>query len=165
MVHLLKIDEIKHLDVDGCVLWCKKDLLNIFHSNGEYFMLNVVFNTSSGITVPGSYYLGLDNRTTPALGDTLASLSGEPTQNGYIRAAVSSLNGFNVSLSSSNYRASSSVVTFSAAGGGWGPVTNLFLTTATGNTGYLLSTTSLGGSRTLLDGQSFTARVSLGLSN
>lgn len=165
MVHLLKIDEIKHIDVDGSVLWEHKDLLNLFHLEGEYFLLNLAFNTSEGLEVPSSYYLGLDARTTPEIDDDLSSLSGEPTQNGYLRQSISSLNGFDVSIVEDNYRAISDIMTFTATGGSWGPVTNMFLATSADDSGYLISTADLESSRTLLAGQSITLKVSIGLTN
>jgi hypothetical protein len=167
MFHLLKIDEIKHIDKDGKTLWEQSNINNIFHLQGQSFILNAMFNTSASVTVPSSYYLGLDNRTTPALSDVLAtSLSGEPTQNGYSRQSVSSLNGFSIAISSDgNYRATSSIVTFSASGGSWGPVKNLFLASSSGISGHLISSSTLDSSRTLLDGQSITMRISVGLGN
>jgi hypothetical protein len=165
MFHLLKIEEIKHIDTDGSLLWQQNDIDNIFHLNGESFMLNVVFNTSGGISVPSSYYLGLDARASPQFADTLSNLSGEPTQNGYSRQAVSSLNGFSVEVVESNYRAISNVVTYSATGGAWGPVTNLFLATSSSSSGYLISTATLEAPVTLQSGQSVTVRISVGLTN
>lgn len=165
MIHLLKIEYIKHHDVQGNVIWEDYDVDNLFHLGGHQYLLSVAFATSSGVSVPSNYYLGLDNRTTPALGDTMASLSAEPTQNGYLRQAVSSSSGFTVSSASGSYRALSSEVTFSASGGTWGPVRNLFLATSATSSGYLLCTAPLSSSRTLLDGQGVTMRISVGLNN
>lgn len=165
MIHLLKIDSVEHVDNDGSTLWHAEHMPNTFHLSGELFLLSVAFNTSSGITVPTSYYLGLDNRASIQVSDTLTSLSAEPTQNGYLRQAVSSLNGFSVGVSSGNYRAVSSIVTFSASGGNWGPVSNLFLATTSTTSGYLLSSVSLDNSITVLNGQSLTLRISVGLTN
>lgn len=166
MLHLLRIEEIKHLDSDGTILWKQEGINNIFHKDGQQFVLSVAFATGAGITIPTNYYLGLDNRTTPSLTDILSSLSAEPTQNGYLRQAVSSANGFSVSVSNDgNYRATSSVATFSASGGAWGPVRNLFLTTSSTSTGYLISSAQLDTPRTVLDGQTLTMRISVGLVN
>jgi len=166
MLHLLKIDNIQHVDADGTILWEQNDVNNIFHLGGQLFVLSTTFRTSSGIVVPGSYYLGLDNRATPLLSDTLSNLSGEPTQNGYARGGVNSINGFSIALGlDGNYRATSDVVTFSATVGSWGPVKNLFLATSSGITGHLISTSVLDSSRILLSGQSLTMRISVGLGN
>ena len=165
MFHLLKIEDIQHVDVDGSVLWEQKGINNIFHLDGEFYLLNIAFNTGGGITVPSSYYIGMDNRITPAISDTLANLSQEPTQFGYLRQPVSSANGFDVALNTGNYRATSDIVTFSAAGGTWGPVKNLFITTSATNSGYLISTASLDTARSVQDGQTLTLRFSIGLAN
>ena len=82
--------------------------------------------------------------------------------------AVSSSNGFTIVLGSdNNYRAKSSIVTFSASGGSWGPVQNLFLATSTSNSGYLISTAQFNPlqTRTLANGESLTLRISVGLTN
>jgi len=165
-MHLLKIEEICHLDEYGKVLWKNNNINNIFHNQGEQFLLNICFNTSAGIVVPSNYYLGLDNRATPALSDTLSNLSQEPTQFGYSRQLISSVNGFTVALNNSgNYQATGNVVVFNASGGSWGPIQNLFLATTVNNTGYLISTAALGQSKTLSSGQSITMRISLSLQN
>lgn len=163
--HLLKIDSIEHNDSDGSILWSMKNILNTFHLDGELFLLSVAFNTAAEIEVPSSYYLGLDARDTLSEEDQMVDLTNEPTTNGYARQAVSSLNGFDVEINGGNYRAISGVVTFSASGGAWGPITNLFLCTTNTSSGYLISSAKLASSRTLLDGQSITMRFSLGLQN
>jgi hypothetical protein len=162
----MTILDICHFDAEGKCLWEDHNIKNTFHYNGEQFLLNLAFNTSSGITIPSSYYLGLDNRTTINTNDTLASLSQEPTQNGYARQPVSSLNGFSVVASLTNdFQATSVVVSFQAVGGSWGPVSNLFLSNVSGSTGYLLASSALSTSRTLTDGQFITVRIAVGLRN
>ena len=165
MVHLVKIIEIDHLDANGNIIWNQKNIKNTFHQEGEYFLLSVAFNSVSGVTVPTSYYLGLDNRVNIQLNDGLENLSEEPTQNGYTRQAVSSANGFTVSLQSDNYLAVSTIVAFQATGGSWGPIRNIFLATTSTNSGYLLSSVALSEQRTVNDGENLTMRLSLGLIN
>ncbi len=139
-MHLIKILEIKHLDSEGNVLWQEENIPNIFHRQGEQFLLSVAFNTASTIVVPANYYIGLDGRLTLSDTDTLLSLANEPNTNGYSRAAVPSLNGFSVSLDVNNkFSAVSNVVQFSASGGSWGPVQNLFLCNTITNSGFLIS--------------------------
>ena len=87
MIHLLKIEEIKHHSSDGKLLWESYDIDNIFHQNGELYLFSVSFNTAGAIAIPSNYYLGLDNRAIPSFTDTLSSLNGEPTQNGYLRSS------------------------------------------------------------------------------
>jgi hypothetical protein len=165
MLHLLKIEEIKHIDKEGNILWQENNLNNIFHANGQLYLLNVAFNTASGVLVPTSYYLGLDNRVTLALSDTLANLSQEPTQFAYARQALSSLNGFEVSQDTGNYKVTSNVVVFQATGGTWGPVRNIFLTNVASGTGYLISSVPLTTPRTVSDGTIITMKISLSLVN
>lgn len=163
MFHLLKIEEIKHLDCNGDILWESGNINNVFHLGGEEFLLKVSFNTAGGVEIPSSYYLGLDNRTTLSLTDTLSNLSQEPTQFGYSRQSVSSANGFSVELVNENYKALSDVVVFSASGGTWGPIRNLFLATSSGSSGYLISSAALDTPRSVDDGQSMTIRISITL--
>jgi hypothetical protein len=166
MIHLLTIDSIQHIDKDGNVLWEETNIPNIFHTGGQQFLLSVAFSTAVGVIVPASYYLGLDNRSTLALTDTFTSLSAEPTQFGYARQAVSSATGFNLEVDSGgNFIMRSSVVTFSASGGSWGPVRNVFLSTSASNTGFLVSSVVLGTPRTVADSQLITVRMSIGLTN
>ena len=58
---------------------------NMLHDEGEQFICQVAFSEEQ--SVPSAYYVGLDNRGSLAEGDTLASLSGEPSGNGYARQA------------------------------------------------------------------------------
>jgi len=166
--HLMYIIELKHLDVDGSVLWeTEKIIPNIIHREGQEFILQGMFNTSSSVSPPTNYHLGLDARIVLSDTDTLADLIAEPSTNGYARQPVSSFNGFSVSLGPSNkFRAVSSSVVFSASGGSWGPVRDLFLTNvSSGTSGVLISSAPLGSSRTVNSGQSISTRISVSLGN
>lgn len=163
MKKLMTVLEIKHFDAQGKLLWEKKHIPNVIHHAAEQYFLSVLFNTTAA-TVPINYYCGLDNRTSPDASDTLANLSQEPTQFGYTRQAVSSSTGFTVGLNTDSiYQATSNVLTFVASGGSWGPVKNVFLATTVNNSGVLLSTAALDGSRFLNDGESTTLRLGLTL--
>lgn len=163
----MQVIEAKHYRGDECI-WEAYDLPNIYHQTGEQFVLSVAFNTASA-TVPLFYYLGLDNRTTLSYTDTLSNLSGEPSANinGYARQPLSSASGFSVALNSTtgHIKATSGIVAYNASGGPWGPVQNIFLATTIGNTGTLIASVPLSGSRTLNDGDRFTARIGLSLTN
>jgi hypothetical protein len=77
---------------------------------------------------------------------------------------VSSTTGFTIGLNTDDiYQATSNVLTFVASGGSWGPVKNVFLATTVNNSGVLLSTAALDGSRFLNDGESTTLRLGLTL--
>jgi|SRR6185437_6061606 len=165
MRHLLRILEVTHLDRNGEVLWYRENIPNLLHDQGELYCLSALFNTSV-VSIPEHYYAGLDNRTSPAGSDRLTNLSQEPTQFGYARQAVSSSTGFVIALNSDHiYQATSNVLTFVASGGVWGPVSNIFLTTSLDNTGFLISSASLGGSHSLNAGEQLTIRLALTLSN
>lgn len=135
-------------------------MTSILHNEGEQFLLSVLF---AGTSSPSNYYLGLDNRTTLTATDTLASLVGEPTVNGYARQPISS-SSFTVVSTFGAYQANTPIVTFSAAGGSWGPVSNLFLSTSLDNSGKLIATVTLNQSNlTLINGQIIRVRMGLAL--
>jgi hypothetical protein len=160
---MLTVLEIKHFDVFGNVIWENYNLPNMVHDEGEAFYLGVLYN-SAVTPLPSNYYCGLDNRTSIANEDTLGNLYQEPTQFGYARQAVSSVNGFTIAKNAADvWQATTNVVTFIASGGGWGSVKNLFLATTSNNSGKLISTVLLNGSHFLNDGEKITLRMGLTL--
>jgi len=158
-VNVLSIEKV---DLDGTVIWRKENLHNIFHIDGEEYMLKALF---AGFTIPGSYYFGLDNRGSLDDSDTLniiATTGDEPTINGYNRQAVGS-GSFTIAVVGSHNLAQSPIVTFSATGGSWGPVSNLFMATTSDNLGHLISSVPLSQLVTLDNGQSINVRLGLSL--
>ena len=166
MKHLLTIAEIKHIGVDGRIIWQDRDLPNTFHTDGEEFFLMAIF---TGETIPDDFYFGLDKRTSIAAADNLASLLDEPENgfNGYSRQAVASSGQFVMGSSGGHAVANSPIIHFSASGGSWGPVRNLFLSTTRQSdyTGYLLASVPLSQTVTLADGESISVRMGLTLKN
>jgi len=166
MKHLMQILDVKHLRGEE-VLWEAKNLLNTFHLEGEEFILSAMFRTTNGVAVPSFYYLGMDNRTTVSPTDSMVAISTEPSGNGYSRQALSSATGFEIETytlgAASHWRARSQVVSFSASGGQWGPVSTVFLTDRLDKTGYLISTAPLGTTRYVNTGESLTFRFILKL--
>ena len=160
---LMTIEEIRHFDQDGNCIWEDFDLPNVWHNEGQQFVLSVAFDTDGEFSVPVNYYVGLDDRTTTAVDDTLLDITDEPASNGYARQSISSTSGFVVSLSSTKMKAISSVINFSASGGPWGPVSQVFLATTSDNSGTLISTVELNGERTVTNGQTLSVRVNLSL--
>ena len=146
------------------ILWEDVARPNVFHDEGEQFVCQVVFSEAQ--SVPAAYYLGLDNRTSLAEADALTSLSGEPTGNGYARQAVNSdATDWTVSQNAGDYQAKSKTVTFNATGGSWGPVSKLFLcTVGTGTAGKLVCSLALSQSRTLQNGESLQADMTIKIS-
>lgn len=161
---IMRIVEIEHLDRHGNVLHRASDIGNLFHKSGEQFLLNSLFiGGPSSPYIPTYYFLGLDNRSTLDVADTMSTIVGEPSVNGYARQPVSSTTGFTLDDSSGNYRANTSIVTFRATGGSWGPVQNIFLTDKNDLTGYLIASTNVGSPFSLTDGDTINLRMGMTL--
>lgn len=159
---VLKILEICHMRGPE-VIWSQSNIYNQLHSEGEALLLSCCFN-NTGTLPPNAYYFGLDNRGTINAGDTLEDIFGEPSSNGYNRQARPSNGGFTIELVNGMYRASSSIMTFSASGGAWGPVKNIFMTNAAGSSGTLISSAALSQEVSLISGDSVNLRMALSLS-
>ncbi len=136
---------------------------NALADEGEQDMLSVYFRAG---TAPTNFYVGLVNDT-PVDTDTLATITGEPSGNGYARQLIerNSTGWPTLALDSGDYRAVSTEETFTASGGSIGPVTYAFLTTVvSGTSGLLIAYAALSASRTLAAGETLgvTSRVKLG---
>lgn len=158
---IMKVLEIEHVR-QGEVIWRDRNLYNTLHTLGEQFLLQCCF-VNNGNVVPANYFLGLDNRNVISVDDAMTDLVDEPTGEGYLRQTVSSSTGFSIQIVNDVYQALSEIVTFSAQGGSWGPVANLFLTTTADNSGVLLASVPLSQPATLLDGDAINMRMSLSL--
>lgn len=136
---------------------------NALADEGEQDILAVYLRAG---TAPTTFYLGLLN-STPTDTTTLATMTGEPSGNGYARQQITRDNtGWpTLALDTGDYRAVAATKTFTASGGTIGPVTYAFLCTnaATGTSGKFLVYNALSSSRTLNDGDSLdvTMRVKL----
>lgn len=159
---VLKIIEVEHIR-DSKVIWSQKDLLNMLHIKGEEFLLTCCFN-NNGSYPPSDYFFGLDNRMVISKEDIMDDLVEEPVGNSYIRQSRSSNGGFTIETFNNGYRAVSNIMTFSAAGLGWGPVRNIFMATSPDTSGVLVSSVALSQEITLLSGDSVNLRMSLSLS-
>ena len=158
---LVKILEVQHVR-NGEVIWEEKNLLNTLHVGGELFVLSCCFD-NDGTLPPANYYFGLDNRAEISVDDLMTDIADEPADNGYLRAAVSSSGQFTVDILGGVYRATSQIVSFSATGSGWGPVSNLFLTTTSDDSGILIATSPLSNTITLSGGDAINMRMALAL--
>lgn len=163
--HVFEVVDVQILDKNNNVVFEKKNILNTTHKNWQLYALNTLFNTSFGSTVPANYWIGLDNRGTITVNDTLSSLVGEPTTNNYARVSVSSTSGFTVSTDTDgNYQAVTSSLSWTAVGGTVGPVQNVFISTTQNSTGYLLGTIQFTETpRTLADGEKIILRTGINL--
>ena len=164
--HLMKIIEIKHLDVDGKVLWQSHNLLNILHNDGEEFLLRAAFTGGQvSSVIPAYYYLGLDNRQLLSKGDTMENLIAEPFGGGYIRQQISSQGDFSINIENGDFIAASPIVAFRSTTNSWGPASNLWITNQPDNSGYLISSVALQSPVSLIAGQSVTMRIGMQLLN
>lgn len=159
---IMKLIEVVHLNSDGEILFKQNNILNILHRTGEQYILNTVFIGNKS----DYFYFGLDGRSTLNALDTMITVSNsgnEPTINGYSRVGVSSNNTFSLNLVSDHYVATCPIISFSATGGSWGPVKNLFLTTASDNSGTLIASVPLSQNTTLSSGDTLNVRLGLSL--
>jgi len=157
---LMTILEIEHTNSNGEVIWRDENLLNIFHTTGEEYLLKVAFD---GKLLPVYYYLGLDDRVELDVADQMTDIVDEPSVNGYLRQTVDA-GGWTVEVKNGVNRATSPIVTFNASGGGtWGPVRNLFLTNEIGGAGLLMASVALSAMATLSSGDNISMRISLAL--
>lgn len=158
----MKVLEITHFSADGKVLYYENEIHNTLHATGEQFILGVLFQ---GLELPESYYLGLDNRATIDVDDTMTTIStsGEPTANSYERQFADAANFSLITNDSGNAQANSPIVTFQALGGSWGPVRNLFLTNESANDGYLIASVALSEQITVSDGEVVNMRLGMAL--
>lgn len=147
--------EFEHLDRNGNVLdsWQHQ---NALADEGEQNLLDAYFRAQNA---PSIFYIRLFNDT-PVETDSISSLTGEPSTNGYTAQALNrNTSGFpTLELNSGDYRVISSQVTFSATGGSWGAVTYATLTTSSDSSGKLIAYVALSTPRTLADGETLKVR-------
>jgi hypothetical protein len=156
---IITIEEIKLVSKENEVIWEKRNLKNMIHTTGEEFFLGVLFN---GVSIPEKYFFGLDNRSSLTAAQTMGSLIAEPAINGYSRQQVTSTTFVMTEVGGITV-ARSPILIFSATGGSWGPVQNLFLTDEGDATGYLISSVALTDSVTVTSGQSIYVRMGISL--
>lgn len=175
---LLKIEELTIISSDGKIRWKKNNLRNIFHDEGQKFMLECCFvnalkTETERILPPKFYYFGMDNREALSAGDTISSLVDEPAKStGYRRFGVKP-DSFTLEKVSGIWRAKSPVVSFKATGvAGIGPINNIFLTASKQElnelselvtTNYLISSVATNETVILATGESFRIKMSLSL--
>lgn len=162
MKSLVTLKFIEHKRNDK-VIWRAENIKNIIHLEGREFLIQAAFS-NDGSLVPANYYLGLDARDDLLEEDTVVDLLDEPVGNGYIRQSLASDGtGFTITNVSGVYKALSEIVTFSATGTGWGPVKNMFLTTASDNSGLLISSLVLTSPVTTIAGDTISIQIQMSL--
>lgn len=164
---LLKVEEL-WVHEKGELVLKLENLYNVLHTQGEALILNAVFkggNTSNSF-IPTNYYLGMDNRTSLTETQGLSSITGEPSTNGYSRQPVSSTSGFTINAGAVPVKATSALISFTATGGNWGPVKNLFLCdVSSGTSGNLISSVFMGNDLTVTADTVVSMKFSMTLKN
>lgn len=180
MIRPHSIWNVRHIDKDGKVLWEDKEVHNMFHDEGELVMVTSLFAqaySTYGVTPISNWamYIGLDNRSSLAEANTLASLTGEPSGFGYARQILAcnqdgtSGKDFVITQPAAAYQAASKTVTFTASGGAWSAVQNCFLcthptATTSGQYTRLLCSLALSTIRTLQNGDSLQVSMNIAIS-
>lgn len=155
---MLQILDAYHIR-NGKIIWEAHELNNTLHKDGAEFVLRAAMmgGKTNNLYIPDYFFLGLDNRSTISVDDTLSDLEDEPVGSGYARQPVASNGGFSHSVVSGVHRITSDIVTFTATAD-FGPVSNLFLTDET----YLIATILLRTSDTIVEaGDSINLRLGL----
>lgn len=171
-IHLMKINSFKVLNKLGHIRYEELNIKNTLHQQGEEFLLKSIFYDKT--LIPQGFYIGLDTRQSINVSDTLKQIIGEPTANNYSRQIVSHGNWIVSQDNSGVYLANSGTIVFSAissTNAGWGPVSNVFLTTtnerctptSTTCPGYLISTAQLSDNISLNSGESVIIEMSISL--
>lgn len=161
---ILRIPEMT-ITRGGDVVWRAENLRNMLHSGGEEMILKTLFY-NDGTMPPQYYYLGLDGRATISYSDAMDDLVNEPSGSGYQRQPVESSSdgssGFAITTGTLLHKAVSNIVSFNATGT-YGPVYNLFMTDASDNSGYLISSVALSSPATLYSGDVLSLRMTMSL--
>ena len=155
-----------HRSANGSILWQAVEH-NALVDVGEQRLLEIYFRDA---TEPGaSEFLFLSDASNPcsiAETDSLATAAtGEPSTNGYGRQTIErSGTGWPTSaLDTGDWQITSTVETFSASGGSWGPVNCAGLATTSDNTGDFLAFVALSQARTLASGESLDVSLKIKL--
>lgn len=156
--HLFWCDswEVVYRNKNGRILW-REIIGNSLADEGEE-LAGDVFLRGSALT---TFFLGLCDDT-PGETTTLASLSEEPSGNGYARKEIErSATGWPTKvLDAGDWKYTSKIVTFVADGGSIGPVKTMFLTNVeTSTSGKFIAWAALSMSRTIADGDSLSVTM------
>lgn len=147
-----------HRNAEGEILWESDWQENALTDEGEQAILEAFFR---GGSVPTNFYIGLVNDSGIAETDTLATMAGEPSSNGYARQLTTFAAA---ALDSGDYQTVSDTETITASGGSIGPVDHAILTdVSSGTAGDLIAYVPLSTTRTLTDGDSLDVSVTVKL--
>ena len=145
---------------DGEVIW-QDYKRNALVDEGEENMLETYYCDQDA---PSQFYLRLCRDSLREI-DTLLDVQNEPTLYGYAPQMIErSTVGFPTKeLHEGDYRLTTKQVTYAASGGAIGPVNCAYLSTTSDNSGKLIAFVSLSMERTILDGDSLYAQISIKL--
>ena len=133
---------------------------NMLNQEGMGALLAMLFQDAQGVIAGGgNFYIGLkDINASPT--DTLATITGEPSGNGYARQpVVRSAVGWPVTnLINGSGMITSLVVNFTASGGNWSTVSRLFLCSVASGVGLLFAESASFTPITVTDGQTLPAQ-------
>ena len=161
---LMKVLNIQHIR-NNKVLYEEQNILNTLHGGGEEYILRVCF---MNLDISSAYYLGMDNRSAIDVDDTLSTIAAlEPDGNGYVRSTLSSASSFTLTTNTSgNHQVNSPIITFRATALDWTrSVKNLFLSTSSDSSGYLLASATLASTLPMTAGDMINVRLGLALRN
>lgn len=137
---LVTIEELVVKNGDK-IIYEAKDLKNILHSGGQELFLGCMFKNFS---IPTTYYVGLDSRSTILANQDMNDLAGEPSVGGYARQPLVKDTDFSFATTANPVKIRSSTVAFSYGGFDYSASDMFLCTVATGTTGILISTVSFG---------------------
>ena len=114
---------------------------------------NILDTYLRGAVGPTNFYIGLTGMASIGETTTLATLTNEPSGNGYARQIVTRTNGAGgwptLGLDAGDYMATSSIVSFQATGT-WSMADKTFMATSNDASGKLISFAALSVPRTLV---------------
>ena len=137
---LVTIEELVVRDNDK-IIYEAKDLKNILHTGGQELFLGCMFKN---VSIPTTYYVGLDNRSTILANQSMSDISGEPNVSGYARQPLIKDTDFSFATTTNPVKIRSSTVVFSYAGFSYSATDMFLCTVATGTSGILISTVGFG---------------------
>lgn len=133
----------------GVLKWVDS-IFNALTDEGEQNILDTYLRGAVG---PTNFYIGLTGMASIGETTTLATLTNEPSGNGYARQIITRTNGAGgwptLGLDAGDYMATSSIVSFQATGT-WSMADKTFMATSNDASGKLISFAALSVPRTLV---------------
>lgn len=138
---LVTLEKLWITDETGKTIFELSDIKNLLHVEGQALFLGCMFKNTA---VPGTYFVGLDSRTTITASQTLADLTAEPTTPGYTRQPLTTNTDFELLVDTSSARVRSATISFTASGSSYSATDMFLCTVGSGTSGLLISTVQFG---------------------